>query len=479
VVQTLTATLHDGRTVQFLPDLIGEGGMKKVYFTADKKSVVCFYKDKLAAVDPNRHARLDAVLNRWNPTTYPSTGHHFADLFCWPTGVVVQPQLGVMTPAYAANFFFASGRWRGKEKSGKWFSSPKLRKLLPASERGTWLNYLQLCIRMSRAVGKLHMTGLAHSDLSCNNVLVDPPGARCAVIDVDSLVVPGLFPPDVLGTPGYIAPEVIATQHLAPDDKSRALPSTATDLHALAVLIYEYLLRRHPLRGPKVNSKVSAEEDERLSMGQKALFIENPHDTSNRPTKKHGGELAVTYEDLGPHLSKVFYEAFVDGLHQPGARPIAGKWDTALCRTSDRLIPCGNTSCEEKWFVYLDGQQPKCPFCGWRMNTQIPVFEFHYAPRKGQFRPEGHCLVAFDQRPLNLWHVYTNVRPIEGVDRETQAYVCFYQGQWILVNKHLDSMLSPAGNPVPKGQACPLRDGDEILLSKEARGRLLTVKMIP
>ncbi|MBM4091764.1 MAG: serine/threonine protein kinase [Planctomycetes bacterium] len=475
---TERATLANGQTVEFLPEMIGEGGMKKVYFTADRKSVVCFYKDASSAVDPNRMARLDAVLNRWNPTTAADTGAYFSNLFCWVTGIVLQPRVGLVTPVYPGNFYFASGRWKGKPKVGKWFSSPKLRKMLPEAERGTWLNYLQLSILMARAVRRLHAAGLAHSDLSCNNILIDPPGGKIVVIDIDSLVVPGLFNPDVLGTPGYIAPEVIATSHLAPTDPQRKLPSTKTDLHALPVLIYEYLLQRHPLRGPKVHAN-TAEEDERLAMGQKALFIENPHDTSNRPTRKHGYELQITSSQLGPHIDKLLQKAFVTGLHSPEARPTAAEWESDLCRTSDLLIPCGNPSCEEKWFIYLEGQAPKCPFCGWKLGRQIPLLEFHYAPRKGQFIPEKRYLVAWDQRPLNLWHVFTNVRPDERAPKDTQAYVCYYQNQWILVNKLLTSMLSPSGKPVPLGQACPLTPGGAILLSQEPKARMVTVRMIP
>jgi hypothetical protein len=48
-----------------------------------------------------------------------------------------------------------------------------------------------------------------------------------------------------------------------------------------------------------------------------------------------------------------------------------------------------------------------------------------------------------------------------------------------LINKDLDSMVSPAGNPVPRGQACPLTAGDEVRLSKEDHGRLVSVSMIP
>jgi serine/threonine protein kinase len=474
-----TATLADGRKVDFLPDMIGEGGMKRVYFTADRQSVLCFFKDKSTATDPNRLARLEAIVGKFNPTTHAQTGKYFADLFCWPTGIVVQPELGVMAPAYPRSFFFASGNWRGKEKQGRWFANPKLRKLLPPDERGNWLNYLQLCILMARAVRKMHLTGLAHSDLSCRNILLDPPHGRCAVIDIDSLVVPGVFPPDVLGTPGYIAPEVLATQHLQLEDKQRKLPSNLTDLHALAVLVYEYLLRRHPLKGPKVNGKTT-EEDEHLSMGAKALFIEHPSDQSNRP--KSG--LSYAYERLGPYLPKVMHKAFIEGLHNPVARPSADEWETALSRSSDLLLPCGNVNCDDKWFLYLGEAQTKCPNCGWELKTPTPVLDFHFQTRPGQFRPEGHSLVGWPgntphHRTLHRWHVFKNIRPVEGVDGEVLAYMAFHQGQWILINKGLDSMVSPSGNPVPRGQACLLRNGDEIRLAKEDHGRLVSVRIIP
>jgi serine/threonine protein kinase len=470
-----TAILLDGRKIDFLPDAIGEGGMKRVYLTTDKRSVVCFFKDRSQAADPKRRERLEAILGKYNPTTDAVTGKYFADLFCWPSGMIVQPELGVLAPAYPKNFFFATGPWQGKEKEGTWFCSPKLRKMLPEGERGPWKNYIDLCLLMARAVRKLHLTGLAHSDLSRKNVLVDPPGGRCAVIDIDSLVVPGLHPPDVLGTPGFIAPEVIATQHLPLDDKRRKLPSNLTDLHALAVLIYEHLLRRHPLRGPKVNG-TTAEEDEMLSMGPKALFIENPHDSSNRPEG-----ITRPFDQFGPYLPKVIYKAFVEGLHQPAARPGADDWENALLRSLDLLVQCGNASCDEKGFLYSGEAKPRCPWCSWELKDPIPVLEFFYSPagRRGQFRAEGYSLVGADRKPLYQWHVFRNVRQVEGVTPVVQAMVVYQQGQWGLLNCNLSGMVSPAGTPVDRGKACILRDGDEVLLSKDDHARLVSVKMIP
>jgi len=470
----LTATLSDGRTIPYLPEVIGEGGMKRVHLTADRRSVVCLFKDQGLRTDPNRMARLQAILGKFNPTTDPDTGAYFRDLYCWPTGIVVAPEFGVLAPAYPKNFFFATGTWQGKEKEGKWFSSPKLRKMLPAAERGCWPDYLNVGLLMARAVRKLHLTGLAHSDLSCKNVLIDPPGRRCAVIDIDSLVVPGVFAADVLGTPGYIAPEVLATQHLALDDRRRKLPSNLTDLHALAVLLYEYLLRRHPLRGPKVNGRTT-EEAELLSMGAKALFIEHPTDPSN-----HVAGLVIGCDRLGPYLAPLVRRAFVEGLHDPPARPGADDWENALAKTLDLLLPCGNPSCEEKGFLYAEGERTHCPWCGWVCPEPLPVFEFHSAPggRRGQFRPEGHRLAGYDRRPLYPWHVSRAVRPGEGVAEEVVASIARNQGRWVLVNHALSGLVSPGGNPVPRGQACELRDGDELLLSREEQGRLVTVRIV-
>ena len=481
-MSTEKATLKDGRSVEFIPKMIGEGGMKRVFFTADKQSVLCFFKNQNVVRDPAYTARLEAILGKYNPTADPRVGAWFADRFCWPTGIVIQPEFGLMTPAYPSNYFFASGPFKGKEKEGRWFSSPKLRKMLPPNETGNFLTYLQLCKRMAQAVRKMHMTGLAHSDLSSRNVLVDPVIGKAVVIDIDSLVVPGLYPPDVLGTPGYIAPEVLKTQGLAPGDPKKNLPQANTDLHALAVLVYEYLLRRHPLRGEKVNA-TTAEEDERLSMGEKALFIEHPTDKSNYPNGRNAPLIKVACCAQGPYLPKIFQQAFVDGLHNPSARPRAGDWERALYLSDDLLMPCGNASCDAKWFIY-DGKSPKpaCPWCGWKLKTPIPVLDFHYAPRKGNYIAENHCVVGWFNGPRNLykWHVFNHIKPVEGVDVAPQARLAFHQetNQWLLWNLELTSMVSPAGNPVPNGRPTAVKDGDEVVLSKEDRGRLISVRMV-
>jgi serine/threonine protein kinase len=230
--------------------------------------------------------------------------------------------LGLKAPTYPKHFFFQHGSRnndtlgiKGKEKEGKWFSTgTHQQKWLDERERGNWRDYFKVCVRIAKAASRLHRAGLAHSDLSYKNVLIDPVSGNAAIIDIDGLVVPGKFPPDVVGTPDFIAPEVMATMKLPLQDKNKALPRIETDRHALAVLIYMYLLYRHPLKGGIVHPVADENERLALEMGSKALFIEHPSDSRNRPNLKEVKKSDLPYADvtklpytiLGPHLKALF-----------------------------------------------------------------------------------------------------------------------------------------------------------------------------
>ena len=482
-----TATLTDGRTVNFIPEAIGDGAMKVVYFTPDRKSVVCLYKDAASGSDPLRLQRLEKVLGRYNPTVTRGRGgaaqteteaDYFRTLYCWPTAIVVKPGLGIVTPTYPANFFFETGPdfIKGKEKNGMRFLGRKNRALLEklaAAELGTWINYFKLCIRMARAVMRLHNAGLAHSDLSPNNVLVDPSRGLSIIIDIDSLVVEGLFPPDVAGTKGYIAPEVLSTLHLPSKDPQRRHPNARTDQHALAVLIYQYLLRRHPLDGRKIPPAQTAEEQDLLSYGSQALFCEHPTDQSNRPEEK----TYVGCSALGPALHDLFQRAFVEGLHDPNRRPTAVEWLRGLIKTWDLLVPCSNVRCPSQWYVLHDPTRPQCPFCNARPAQPLPVLKFRTERRPGHWMPDGQ-LVVYDNLHLFKWHAFDNLFPGPEVDHTPQARCSFDQGKWLLVNQQLESLTSPGGNRVPPGSAVELKDGAQIRLSQEPHARIADVQIV-
>jgi hypothetical protein len=482
-----TATLRDGRTVRFHPEKIGEGAVKDVYFTDDRSSVVCFYKDPKTATDPDHNKRLVKILGPANPTIPRGQGGagrndaeaaYFRNLFCWPTGIIVRPRFGILAPTYPSHFFFQSGPEfiKGKEKNGMRFIGPKNRTLLEKfapTELGDFQKYLGLCIQMARAVARLHNAGLAHSDLSPSNVLVDPTRGVSIVIDVDSLVAEGLYPPDVAGTPRYIAPEVLETLKLPLKDPKRKLPNARTDLHALGVLIYQYLLLRHPLDGRKVPNADTAEEQDELMYGKEALFCEHPNDIRNRPMQNG----YVPCASLGNMLSDLFQRTFVSGLHSPNDRPSALEWVGRLVRTWDLLQPCPNTKCAAKWFVLADPRDVRCPFCGTRPSTSTPVLQLRRERAAGQWLVDSQ-LAVYHNLCLFKWHAFTDVLPGPDADRTRQAYFALYQGQWILVNQNLDSLTSPSGNPVPHGQAVALKHGETFRLAQGANGRSVVVELV-
>jgi serine/threonine protein kinase len=485
----------DGTPVEYDPDKpAGSGGMKDVFFSPDRKYVIGWFRKPL---DANSQDRLDTIVGTYRTKILEEPGgEYWRNLFCWPTHVVKEGgRTGVVTPTYQPHYFFEFGSLnndmlsiRGKEKEGKWFASANHRKkFLRPEELGHWRSHIRVSLLIARAVRRLHAAGLAHSDLSYKNVLIDPRGGNACIIDIDGLVVPNKFPPDVVGTPDFIAPEVMSTLKLPVTDPKRRLPCIETDRHALAVLIYMYLLYRHPLRGGKIHDQDPA-RDEELMMGEKAQFVEHPTDHSNRvnaadlkPSEMPYGDPArLPYSATGPYLKELFDKAFITGLHTPHLRPTADDWERALVKTDDLVLPCANKACPQQWFPFDNTMKPNCPFCGTRYSTPLPVLNL-YSCRSGKFYPDNHRLMVYDQRTIHSWHVWRHIVPGERLATEQKPPVADFQivaGRWHLINRKLPAMRDvSADKPIPAGTMVELRDGQQILLSPDEGGRLIHVQM--
>ena len=479
-------TAKDGSQVEFIYKDPAQGAVKDVYFAPDKSYVVAFFRNPL---DPQGKERIENIVGKYRHDLFEQEGgEYWKEIFCWPEKIVeYDGRMGLVVPAYEKCYFFDSEPIKGAEKEGKWFASAKnFNKFVPPDEKGSLLSFLKICIRLSRGVRRLHAAGLAHSDLSYKNCLIDPKTGSACIIDVDGLVVPGLFPPDVLGTPDFMAPEVVATAD-GPKEK-RELPKRTTDLHALAVLIYQYLLHRHPLRGGKIHS-TDSEVQERLEMGEKALFVEHPTDASNRPKvgKNDGVYLPwidaarIPYKTTGPYLTELFNRAFVDGLHNPSLRPSAGEWEDALVRTTDLVLPCENPNCVMKWFVFDNKKKAVCPYCGNPYKKQAPVFDFYITNDGASYRPERRRMTIFSGQSLYPWHVDRMTVPNEKLsekDLERVGYFAFHNNAWMFVNQRLPDLKNlSTGELIPPGKGVTLTQNLQLLLSGKKTGRIVNVSI--
>jgi DNA-binding helix-hairpin-helix protein with protein kinase domain len=350
----MVVELSDGARIPCDDEPMGGGASGLTYFTTDKKWVVKLFHDP-----PQEMRRiLGEIIGIYNCV---GNDPYWKQMMSWPDGIVVKPRLGLRMP-------------RAPKTMDKmtWIIFPKLYNRLP-SEKKNWYNRLLTAIRLSRCVGRLHRSGLAHSDLSPNNIMVDSAKGTLNLIDLDGLVVPGFLPPQVLGTPDYMAPEVLCGRVSG--------PSIATDRHALAVLLYQLLLFRHPLKGPKVYSP-DVDEDERLALGETAVYVDHPIDKTNRPKKSFWPATL-----LGRTLKRLFEQSFVQGLKDPSARPSAGEWELALARLSDRVVSCSRQGrgCDESYYPVAEGAKIACPWCGSPFVTRsgIPALRLLRHTRRG------------------------------------------------------------------------------------------------
>ena len=484
-------------------EIIGSGRSKNVYFCDDNDNVIALYKD----LDnlQNKYDRLESIVTNYRDDIFNDVGSHiWEELFCWPHDIVeYENQLGMVLRKYNENFYFNYGtiendfyEWKGTEKKGSAFTSSKLfNNVLDPNEKGDWFNYFKISINLSRSVRRMHAAGLAHSDLSYNNVLIDPLSGMSCIIDVDELVVPNKYPPEVIGTPDFIAPEIFKTKHLDESDNKFEKPNRYTDLHALAVLIYMYLFKRHPLRGTKCLHEDPA-TDEELIMGSEALFIEDPYNIQNRPdiseldddTLPFSDPSIYPFENSGPFLTELFKQSFVYGLHEKSKRPTANEWEEAILNTSNLFVKCSNMSCNHKWFIWNNEKPLRCSFCRNQIENELPILDLYIRNKSGNGVMDNLIIgqekiqkkiVCDDYKYLFKWDVYTNYYNDEkNTDKNPVAYCSYYLNNWVLVNQSLKNMKDLNEDKIiPIGEYLVLEDDKRIMFDTSVNGRIAFVRI--
>lgn len=448
----MKARLTDGTSAELEATPVGSGGMADVYRTVDGSHVAKLYKDPDESLrDLKRRMRL--IMNDYNCV---EDGEYWERILCWPAGVVEDPRPGVLMP-------FVPGR-----RKATWLTNLSAWKQLAGDEKG-WAQRVGVAIRLARGLQRLHGTGLVHGDLSPNNVLVDAETGETTIIDLDGLVVPDFLRHQVLGTPHYMAPELML---------GSADPSLATDRHSLAVILHELLLYRHPFEGPKTYAG-APQEAERRRYGSDPVYVAHPRDTSNRPSD------LVEPSELGPRFETLFRRAFVDGIEDPRRRPSASQFAQALQWLLDRVVGCPNRSCVQAAFP-VTGSKPACTWCGASVNASagLPLMQFYQSQSRSSgpdYRAEeGAFIVGADRRNVYPWHARYGTVWSPG-NSEPVARLRSGSGGWLLENEGLENLAvveDGSREPVGEGEAVQLEDGMQLLMDEPPHGRLAYVRML-
>jgi serine/threonine protein kinase len=195
-------------------------------------------------------------------------------------------------------------------------------------------------IQLVDSFHKLHADGLCYRDISFGNAFFDPDSGEVLICDNDNVAENRSPVTGVLGTPDFMAPELV---------RMEALPSRQTDLFSLAVLLFYMFCNSHPLVGKRILAIRSWDYPARKKMfGLEPLFIFDPDDDSNAavdrtldPVGEAGDNALATWPLYPQFLRDLFTKAFTAGVRDAEhGRVTEGEWKFTLGRLQDSLLAC-------------------------------------------------------------------------------------------------------------------------------------------
>jgi len=310
--------------------LLGAGGQGEVWLGEMEGQPVAVKVYHPHTATPEQRAAIERLVEKGPPAKY----------FLWPRALVEDPA----SRSYGYIMEVREARFRALEDFMARKIEPTFRALLTAS----W--------QLADGFLRLHSQGLCYRDISFANVFFDPATGDVRICDNDNVEVSGAALGGILGTPRFMAPEVV---------RREAVPSDQTDRYSLAVLLFYMLMGGHPLDGER-EACIRCLDVPALEKlyGFQPLYIFDPEDPSNRP-RLGVHDNPIAFHPLYPvRLRELFQRSFTEGLHYPAKRVRESEWRKAFARAVDSILPC---ACRAESFYDADalrsGGAGKCWSC--------------------------------------------------------------------------------------------------------------------
>lgn len=319
--------------------IIGYGGQGVVYETdTNNKAIKFYYPDRVDVSNTDLLRRLRYIQHLRLPENFVGIDD-----------IVETPYIGyVMTKL---NGFKPLSTYLIPDKElsyAEWYN------------RGQGLRERVLIGRIiAKAFEALERENLSYCDISPNNILVKV-GNKIAVrmIDADNIYTPGKGICSVIGTPRYIAPEVISRTKY---------PDVLSDNYSLAVILFELLRVGHPYISDDILNGTPEDEDAALA------------GTYDYVTDENSSNMLPADAVFTESLRGLFKRCFVDGKQNRLTRPLAWEYMAALYDASNKLMKCPDC---EAWYYprkhnkTYDG----CPWCDKvsRPKARINFYKFLY-----------------------------------------------------------------------------------------------------
>jgi DNA-binding helix-hairpin-helix protein with protein kinase domain len=205
----------------------------------------------------------------------------------------------------------------------------------------------EISYQLANSYRALHLSGYCYRDISRGNIMFDPVNGDALICDNDNVGVNRQSTCQVWGTIEYMAPELVRA--LARGEAAH--PSTETDLHSLAVLLFQLWLWHHPLHG-EMEYQVRSWDDpaKKQIYGLTPVFIFDAVDNRNRlPNDSEYRTPKQRWELCPPSLQALFTNAFTIGLKDPTRRVTEGEWQNAFLQLKDCRLNCSSCRACNLW----------------------------------------------------------------------------------------------------------------------------------
>ena len=316
-----------------IKELIGSGGQGQVYHTSiNGQDCALKWYFPASATDTQRNA-IERLIHKGPPN----------DRFLWPLDIALcqgYASFGYIMP-------LREPRYRG------------MAELMSRVVDPTFKTLTQMALELADSFLRLHSLGFCYSDISFGNIFFDPVTGEISICDNDNVAVDGENISDVLGTPRFMAPEIVR-------DESK--PNINTDLYSLAVILFYMFMVHHPLEGKREREFPCLDLPAMKKLyGTEALFIFDPKHGANRPVPGVHNNATLFWNLYPGYVRDIFTRAFTEGLRDPAARVRESEWRTVFSRMRDQIYYCHKCGAEN--FLADEGNQPvpldeqKCWFC--------------------------------------------------------------------------------------------------------------------
>jgi len=203
---------------------------------------------------------------------------------------------------------------------------------------------INACLQLTEAFHQLHAKGLSYQDISLNNVLIDPKTGDVLVIDNDNITTNNYSISGISGTEGFMAPEIV--------EGDTSIPNADTDRYSLLVFLFYLLMVHHPFHGEIERSiKCFDAAAAKQLYGYQGIFIFDPNDLSNRPSRVDQQGLYSLWELYPKEIKDLFIKGFTHGHKDPNKRPRESEIKRVFIKFKQSLYAC---SCGRENFYDID-----------------------------------------------------------------------------------------------------------------------------